>query len=117
MKQKPKLAKLKTGVKCPETRKKECLEQGKVCNEITGRCIKNKKTSKLKSGEKCPESKKIECVSKKKICNEKTGRCRNKTGAELKQQTYGKVIKKSKKTTDNDIPTLIIFLKSPLIVP
>ena len=99
MKQKPKLAKLKTGVKCPETRKKECLEQGKVCNEITGRCIKNKKTSKLKSGEKCPESKKIECISKKKICNEKTGRCRNKTGAELKQQTYGKVIKKSKKTT------------------
>ena len=103
MKKKPKLAKLKTGVKCPETRKKDCSDQGKVCNEITGRCIKNKKTSKLKSGEKCPKSKKTECISKKKICNEKTGRCRNKTAAELRaelvRQKYGSKPHIVKKTT------------------
>ena len=41
---KKKLSELKTGHKCSEGKKKLCIDQGKVCNEKTGRC--NMKTVK-----------------------------------------------------------------------
>ena len=77
MKSKPKQNNYKTGEKCNESRKKECVKINKICNEKTGRCnMKAKpKQNNYKTGEKCNETRKNECVKINKICNEKTGRC------------------------------------------
>tara|TARA_B000000477_G_scaffold86228_1_gene73191 strand:+ start:1504 stop:2253 length:750 start_codon:yes stop_codon:yes gene_type:complete len=83
--------------KCTKKKEEECKKDGKICNEKTGRCIKDKKKSVLdnipqknketkidneveeikenKEDNKCTKKKEEECKKDGKICNEKTGRC------------------------------------------
>jgi len=35
--------------KCTDKKNKECKEKGKICNPITGRCIKNSKKPNQKN--------------------------------------------------------------------
>lgn len=68
----------KTG-RCIKDKKKKTCPEGKILNEKTGRCVKDKKKSNIKDvGKICLEG---------KILNEKTGRCvkdkKSKTGEKL----------------------------------
>ena len=81
--------------KCPESKKKECKDKGKICNPESGRCIKEPvvkpvvepkvapvvksdvepKVAPVVKSDKCSEAKKKECEIKGKKCNPDTGRC------------------------------------------
>ena len=81
-----------TKMKCTSEKKAKCRSKNKVCNPVTGRCIKvggsaykkvfpkghngsTGKTVKKTPTNLCPPKKRAKCMSKGKVCNPVTGRC------------------------------------------
>ena len=85
-------------MKCPPAKKAKCRRKRKVCNPLTGRCIKvggkvykrvfpnghhsstgqvapQQPTKMRTHTNRCPPAKKAKCRSKGKVCNPITGRC------------------------------------------